>query len=50
MNEWVNEGVNIPLGDKFHPWGPVVKLRMSLSPVNPVLGMTFGFKRFFIAL
>jgi hypothetical protein len=26
----VNEGVNVPLGDKFHPWGPGVKLRMAL--------------------
>jgi hypothetical protein len=21
----MNEGVNIPLGDKFHPWGQEVK-------------------------
>jgi hypothetical protein len=26
----VNEGVKIPLRDKFHPRGPGVKLRMSL--------------------
>jgi hypothetical protein len=32
----VNKGVNIPLGDKFHPWGPSSplgargKLRMAL--------------------
>jgi hypothetical protein len=26
----VNEGVNIPLGDKCHPWGPGEKLRMTL--------------------
>jgi hypothetical protein len=25
----VNEGVNIPLGDKFLPWGPGVKLKMA---------------------
>jgi hypothetical protein len=27
----MNEGVNIPLGDKFHPWGTGVKLRVALS-------------------
>jgi hypothetical protein len=26
----VNEGGNIPPGDKFHTWGPGVKLRMAL--------------------
>jgi hypothetical protein len=26
----LNGGVNIPLGDQFHPWGPGAKLRMAL--------------------
>jgi hypothetical protein len=29
-----SRGVNIPLGDKYQPWGPGVKLRMALRNID----------------
>jgi hypothetical protein len=40
------EGVKIPLGDKFQPWGPEVKLSMALKlDRNEAIGL-FSWKNY----